>query len=505
MSKLSKNIIYNFVGQGLLVILSFVAVKYIFKQLGEDALGILYFALILSAAVSAALEMGIGSTTVREVSAHFQSDPSYIRDLIRTGSFFFWSLYGLLALGIYWCSPLLVHRWINLRSLDSGSAIHALRVLGIASMVALPRSLYVSILRGLQRMEFNNFVDVATLGLQQFGTIVILVLGGKLIHVAYWFAACFGLGILAYLSISARFLSFKALVPGYSSSVVRRNLGYTSAAAAISVLATIQSQADKVIVSKLLPIGVLGYYGLAYSAVSRSTLVSAAISQAAFPSFSAQFRAGDRDNMLSQYRKLQDLLCFGIVPIFAAFPFVTVPLFTYVLNAQAARMLLLPTTFLSLGFYMNGTLTIPYVFSLAAGKPEIAARSNFYALFCVLPVTVALVYFFGLSGAGFSLVLYYCFAYVYAVPRICSECLEITAWKWYVELLRIVVLCGLTYGVAWIILDASSNSSFALSVLAYGLASVLFFFAAYLSIGTELRQSFNGLHTLLEGKSAAGS
>ena len=49
MSQLSKNILYNLFGQALIVGLSFVAVKYIYVQLGEEALGVLYFALTINA------------------------------------------------------------------------------------------------------------------------------------------------------------------------------------------------------------------------------------------------------------------------------------------------------------------------------------------------------------------------------------------------------------------------------------------------------------------------
>ncbi len=70
MSRLAKNIIYNLCGQALLLLLGFVAVKYVFRQLGEDAFGVIYFTLTVNAVLCAMLEMGICSTTVREVSAH---------------------------------------------------------------------------------------------------------------------------------------------------------------------------------------------------------------------------------------------------------------------------------------------------------------------------------------------------------------------------------------------------------------------------------------------------
>ena len=151
-SRLSKNIIYNLLGQGFLLVLSLVAVRYIFRQLGEDALGVIYFTAVMNAVLCAVLEMGICSTTVREVSAHFESDPDYVKDVIRTFSLLYWGLYVLLVVIIFLLAPFLVTNWISLKTMNVTTATHVLRVLGVASLIALPKSFYVSLFRGLQRI-----------------------------------------------------------------------------------------------------------------------------------------------------------------------------------------------------------------------------------------------------------------------------------------------------------------------------------------------------------------
>jgi O-antigen/teichoic acid export membrane protein len=338
-------------------------------------------------------------------------------------------------------------------------------------------------------MEFNNIIDVGTTALQQLGVIVILAFGGKLLPVVYWLAASFGLGMLCYVLCAQRFFPWWALVPGFSTAVVRRNLRYSSNMMSISFLAMVQMQADKVMMSKLLPIGLLGYYGFAYNAVSKATLLTNAVAQAVFPFFSSLFATRRRDWMMPEYRKLQDLLCFGSVPLFAIIPFAAIPVFGFVFNPHIAKMLLLPVTFLALGSYMNGTLSVPYVFSLAVGKPDISARSNFYALFVVLPATGILIYFFGLAGAGFSWVFYHLFTYSYAVPRICSECLEIPVSAWYRHVLKIAVLTSLTYGLAWLTLEFLDAHSILHIALTYAGASTIFLVGFFFLMGSELRET----------------
>lgn len=489
MSRLSKNILYNLFGQGLLLILGFVAVKYIFKQLGEDALGIIYFALTVNAVLCAVLEMGICSTTVREVSAHFNDEPGYIRNLIQTASLFFWGAFVLLAGIIYFVAPTLVDKWINLKTIDAATATQVLRILGISALFALPRSLYASLFRGLQRMEFNNLIDVTNSALYQFVIIIILAIGGGLLSVVYWVAVSFGIGLLCYLFAASWFFPWQAFIPGFSTIVVKKNLHYSSNMMSISLLAMVHMQSDKIIMSKLLPVGLFGFYGFAYNAASKATLLTNAVAQAAFPSFSSLFKMGGRDSMMAQYLKLQDLLCFGAAPIFGMIPFAVLPMFGFVFNPDVAKMMLLPITFLAIGFYMNGTLNVPYVFSLAVGKPEISVRSNFLALFIVLPVTGLLIYFFGLTGAGFSWIFYHLFLYSYAVPRICSECLCIPVWKWYWHIFKIFGLIILTYGVGWIFLGFIGSYFILSLVLTYTGTTIVFLTCAYFMINDELKNT----------------
>jgi O-antigen/teichoic acid export membrane protein len=491
MSRLSQNIIYNLAGQSLLAALSFVAAKFVFKQLGAEALGIIYFTLTLNLVLSAVLAMGINETTVREISSHSTSDPGYVGDLIRTASLFYWGAYALFALVIFLAAPLLVHRWINLGDLGPGMAIRVIRILGIACLVALPRSFYTSLLCGLQRMEFNNGIDVSVSALQQLGIVLILIMGGRLPFVIYWMSACFALSIISYLVICAHFFSWHVLVPGYIGGIVGRNFAYTSHMAIISLLAIIHMQADKLIVSKLLPIGLFGLYTVAYGAVSRTSSMSSAIFQGSFPHLSALHNARERLIMLSQYRKLQDLVCLATIPLFAGVIFAAMPLFTLLFNAQAARLLFLPVVFLCTGFYMNGALTIPYAFSLAVGRPDISARSNLYALFIVPPTTVVLVHRFGLNGASCSWVLYNLFAYIYALPRICRECLVTSTLGWYSHVLKAIALACLTYGGAALILPLHHSI---LSLCgAYVLASLLFVSGTFALMGSELRLTISSL------------
>lgn len=493
MTRLTKNVIYNVVGQGLILVVSLIAVRFIFRRLGDDVFGIIFFNLTLTAVLTTVLELGVSSTIVREVSSVFDTEVAYIRDLIRTASLVYWAA-GLFLVAVIWVtSPLLVTHWINLKTVHPDTAATLLRILSVLSLVALPKGLYTSLFRGRQMMGLNNTIDVGTALAQQTGILLLLVAGGSLYMVAGWISASAALGIIAYVIVASRLFGWRALAPSFSSYVAKRNLAFTGNMSLTSVAALLNSQAAQVIVSKLLPIGVFGFYGFASSTVNRATFITGAVAQAAFPSFSNLYRSENRGALLTQYRKLQDLLCYGTVPLFAGVCFAALPVYAYVFNSAAAWLLLIPTALLSLGTYMNGAASIPYILSIAVGRPDIVLKTNLWALVIVLPITAGLIYSFGLAGAGLSWVVYHVFVYAYMIPRICRDCLQTPTRDWFAHWAKVVAVSALTYGIAWIVIVAPSGYSLAGCVIGYAVASIGFGAAAMFLIGPDLKGTIRGL------------
>jgi quinol-cytochrome oxidoreductase complex cytochrome b subunit len=94
------------------------------------------------------------------------------------------------------------------------------------------------------------------------------------------------------------------------------------------------------------------------------------------------------------------LVTVGAAVLFAAVPFAVVPVFSMVFGRAAAWELLAPLSLVALGFFLNSTITVPYMLSLAAGQPDITVRLNLHALWVTLPATAGLVVRFGLLGGS---------------------------------------------------------------------------------------------------------
>jgi O-antigen/teichoic acid export membrane protein len=488
-SRLSKNIAYNVVGQGLSLVVSFVAVRFVFRALGGDVLGLIYFNQSVSVALMLALELGICKTTVREVASHHSDDPVYIRQLIGTATSFYWSAYVALAGLACFVAPVLIRHWVHLESLDQVSATRVMRVLILGTLLSLPRGLYDSLLLGLERMSYANVLRVGSAAAQQLGIFLVLLLHGSLLRVAYWIVACCLAGLLTYLVVCARFFSWRSLLPGFSVRVVRLNWAFSAHVFAISVSGWFLGETDKFVISRLLPLAVMGSYTVAKGAAGRCSMLMVAINEATYPHLSALFKANNIEGFRARYKKLQELVCLAILPVYAAIPFLSPPIFSFLFTPRAARMLMLPVAILALGNYMYATVTIPSVAALAAGKPDIVARLNYFAVFIVVLGYIVFIPFFGLAGAGLGWALYPLLAYAYLVPRCCRECLGISVKAWLAPVAKVFGLAGATYGLAWFILCSRDALTPVRLYAAYLLATSAFLLTAYLTMTAELRGS----------------
>jgi O-antigen/teichoic acid export membrane protein len=487
MSTLRRNILYNVVGQGLLMLLGLIAVRLVFRQLGADAFGIILFAQSLGLVLASVLELGISSTTVREVAAHVRDEGRYVWDLLRTATSIYWGAYLVLVIAAVLSAGWLATHWLTLQRVEARDAARLIQILAIGVLLVLPRSLYGSLFRGLQRMQVTNTVEVGALTLQLLGTIGILALHGDAFAVAWCLTAGYAASIAVYLVMAHRAgIPARALVPGYEPAIIRRNLRFAVHMMSISALGTVHGQMDKLLVSKLMPVGALATYGFASTMVAGILRLVSSIAQAAFPALSELARRHDDAALLRRYHRVHALIIFGAAPLFAGVVFGAEPILRYVFDDGVAQALMLPTVLLCVGSYMNASVNALYVVSLAVGRPDIAARQNALALIVVSPIAVVSVLRFGLAGAGASWVFYHVFAFAYGVPRICRECLQIKPDLWLRSVARIMAVTVVVYVPTYWLASALGSSLAALAI-AYAVATLAYAGLGYILLGAELR------------------
>ena len=377
--------------------------------------------------------------------------------------------------------------------MDRNTAILILRILGPSCLVAVPKTLFFSLLRGLEEMGITNTIEVLTTALQQFGVVLILYFNGDLLTVVYWYSGCYFLRLIMYMIISSSRFGWLAFLPGYFHSVVKRNYNYTSRLVFAAVANTINMQIDKWVITTFMPIAQVGYYGLVNTAFSRSRILIGAVSQAAFPSFSALHAAGERDILMRQYHKMQDIVSYSVVPMFALLIYAFHPLFSFVFNADIARELFVPGLLLCLSTFLQATLTVPYIFALATGNSGITAKQKVFDLIIVPPLAIAFTYWWGLVGAALSIVILNILHIIYGLRRTVRECLKFGMWDWYFPFIKVLTLFLLCYGVPWLIIEMLGDFSLVSLLIGYIAGSCGFCVGGYLAVHEETRKAGKAL------------
>lgn len=474
MSILKKNIFSNLIGQTALLLIGFVSFRYVYTSLGEDGLGIIYFSLMLSTMLTASLELGMAKTTVRELAGYKTTEPDYVIKLLQTFSFVYLCTYALLSITFALSVPLITGSWVNLTTMDRDLANHALMIIGTSSLLSIPKAFLSSICVGLQKMHVNNAINVVVAILQQVGIILLLSEGNDIVHVGYWIAATNMLNVLVYLFFVSRLVTFKALLPKFSMPVIARVKKYLSKMAWISVLSMATKQLDKLLISILLPIGVLGIYSFAYTTVTKLALITDSIMQAVFPVFSELDRKNDSLKSHDRFFSIQDILIYGLVPVYVALTFFALPLFTVLLDEVKARALILPLLFLSVAFYLNGLLRLFSTYVLAKGKPIYIFRSIILVLVIAVPSSVLLINEFGMAGAAFSWIVISITGACYMVPVVYLRELHKPARLWLGPAFLASITACITYLPAWFMAYSISNTEPVAFISVYIVATLIY-------------------------------
>lgn len=503
MSKVRRNIIYNLLGQLLLLALSFASTRYIYRGLGKDVLGIIYFVMMLNNSLAAVLELGIGATATKEIAAALKRDDGYVREVIQTGAFYFWLGFVLIAGTQFVAAPWIVDNWIQVESLERHDAILALQILGPTVFLAFPKTFYLSVFRGFQRMGVTNLIDVLSLVIQQAGVVLLIIYGGKLYPVAGWIALTYVGRVVVYAAVLGATYSWAAVWPRYHAHVVHKNASFVGQMSGMSIFAMAQSQGDKLVMSKLLPIVQMGWYSFAYGAVGKGLNIANAVGAAAFPRLSEV--ASDRARLVEVYRPLQSLMVLGLVPVFAAIPFLVPLLFSEILDAEAADALWLPSSIIALCCYMKGTITLPHFVGLAAERPDIGFRQALYAFFAIFPLTVALIHWVGMTGAAMGWCAYQCFGYGYGTRRVYQECLKVSTLRFYVDVAKALALAALSYGLAFYVIWATLEFDFVAIAIGYGLASLVYLIGVWFVVDDKVRHQIRGMLSRIKASLGAPS
>ena len=316
MSLIKRNIIANFGGKAWQALMSLAFVPLYIKFMGIESYGLVgIFASLL--ALFGLLDMGLSTTLNREL-ARYSVLPDKARDmrnLVRTLELPYWGMAFAIGIAVVGLSGPIAYYWVNADNLSPATVKQALMIMGGVVAFRWPISLYSGGLMGLQKQVLLNGINVFAATLRGVGAVLVLWLISPTIQAFFvWqiFAS------MVHTTLTAGFLWRGLPKSGQRSHfqkvLLLRIWRFAAGMTGISVTVIILTQTDKIVLSKILPLEMFGYYTLATVVANALYYFVGPVFSALFPRFSQLVSVNDQAGLKDLYHKSCQFISVMILP-----------------------------------------------------------------------------------------------------------------------------------------------------------------------------------------------
>ncbi len=392
----------NFAGVVWSALMQFVFVPLYLKYLGIEAFGLIGFYLILQAIIQV-LDFGLSPTMNREM-ARYSVQPEKApeaRDLVRTLEAGYWLVGVAIGVVTIALAPLIATHWIRAGSIPVRVIQHTVMLMGVLAVFQWPGSFYQGGLMGLGRQVLFNGLNILFSTLSSAGSFLVLVLVSPTIQAFFlWLIGINALRMLVFAAALWRSLPAADRPSRFDLDRLRSIRRFAAGMTGISVCALILMQQDKLIVSKLFSLKILGYYSLAAMFGGGLSMIVTSVFNTIFPRFSA-LAASDENALRDLYYRSTELMAVLIFPLAAVLVlFSTQILKLWTRNTAVAQNAGTIMALLVIGSALNGLLNPSYALQLAYGWTSIGLRINIFLVCVSLPATWLLARHYGPVGAA---------------------------------------------------------------------------------------------------------
>lgn len=451
MSIVKRNIVANFMGNIWQSLMGLAFVPLYIKFMGIESYGLVGIFVTLQA-MFAILDMGTGATLTREMArlSALPDKEQEMRDLLRSLEIVNWGVAIIIGIAVVAMAPFIAYHWLKPGQLSPHIIERVIVIMGLCMAFQWPGSFYSGGLNGLQKQTSLNVINAAVSTVRGVGAIGILWLISPTIQAFFLWQV-----VISILGTSCLgFFLWQQLGHATGRTVVRKKLlvgiwKFAAGISGITILGMILTQLDKVILSKMLPLEVFGYYTLAGTvAVSLYRLVGP-VYYAVYPRITQLVSMGDLQGLKELYHKSCQLMSVLILPVavvIAVFSFDILLIWTRnPVIAQKAHLLL---SVLMLGTALSGLMNIPAALQIAYGWIKLGLYTNTMGLILLAPLIFFLTKKYGaLGGASAWVILNSGYVFIVA-PIIHKRLLPNEHWHWCVRdvglpFLASVVLAGI--------------------------------------------------------------
>ncbi len=450
-SSLKLNTVANFAGSIWVALISLLFVPVYLHYLGVEAYGIIGVFTGLQAILSL-LDLGLSPALSRELArlSAFSDKAFEMRDLTRTLETVNWAISAFILVFLLGISPPLTHYWIQPGELSPNTVLQCLMIMSVSTAAQFANGLFVGGLMGLQRQAGLNLINSVFASVKALGAVVVIAYFSRTIQAFLIWQTAVTLiqTVLTYFFLHASLPKSEAPAR-FNSPMLKQVWRFAAGTTAIGVVATVLTQTDKVILSRLLTLEYFGYYTLAttVSATGLSVIVGA-INNAVYPELARLVALEDETSLRRLYHYSCQLMSVLLIPAATILAFFAPEiLLLWTRNETIAANTSALLTLTAVAFGLRGLIWLPFHLQLAYGWTKLSFYSNLIAIFVLVPLMIFGVIYYGAVGGAAAAVALSVGHILFAMYFMHRRILNGELMKWYLQdvvlpLAAVLIVCG---------------------------------------------------------------
>jgi O-antigen/teichoic acid export membrane protein len=436
-----SNTMVNYVGQGFLLVLTFVTAPYTVHHLGPELFGIVALVQVI-AGFAGLLNLGIGRALTKYVSElYWKGDFQAINQLFQTA----WAtcmMAGIIGLVILIAPSGTIGRVF----FRGGPEVNA--VVGFAIYVAA-FGLFTSMLleavsampAALQRFGICNAINVLAGTVRGVGPVVVLACGYSIRAVLTVILASNILAVVAFAIASRRLIPGLNLLPSFSWPAFRKLFSFSLPLLLSALFALIVTRVDRFILAYYMPLAAVTFYTLPYSISEKAAMGVANITTVVFPFTSELHSMGAHDKVHELYLRSTKIMTLVTLPITAILLVLPGPILRFWLGPEYATQGAVALALLGAATFLNAVSAVPTVTSLGVGEAWMPAAFAFASSVINLVANLLLIPRYGINGAALASLLPQMLVlppFVYTVTRM----IKFSLWELFSHGLLRPLMCA---------------------------------------------------------------
>jgi O-antigen/teichoic acid export membrane protein len=492
---LKLNVFSNVAGTGWLALVQIVVVPVYLHLLGIEGYALIAFYFTLQGTLRI-LDLGLTPTVNREL-ARYSVSPQLAREaanFVRTFEALYWAISLFVALVVWLAAPAIAYRWLQSSGVPQETVLSAIRSMGLLAALQWPLSFYQGGLMGLERQPLLNAVRAGLMTLMAAAGILVLVVRPSITLFFWSQIAATALHVAVMRSVLWRHVPRAGDPARISPALIAGVYRFAAGMTGITVCSLIITQADKILLSKMLSLEMFGFYTLAVVVGNALSSMNAPVFNAMFPRLTTLVAEGREAVVTSLFRLASQCVAVVTVPAALVMSLFSLEILTvWTRNPETARRVAPLLSIYILGTAVNSLMNLPYALQLAYGWTRLPLLLNLGVAMAIVPALLLAISTLGAAGAAMVWTATNVLLVCISVPATHRRLFGDSGWYWFADLAIVAAVALIVVG-SWRVISLAqlSTSTTILVVLGAAVTATLASGAALPGLRTWVVQYLAG-------------